>query len=388
MLAYLPPLPLIIDYINEDNDITTEDEEGILLALQHRDRVRSIRLEIPVPSLQKAIKAIDDEFSILECLVVGLLSKQNTSLVLPKTFQAPHLRHLFLSNFAFPIGSPLLTTAPAFNLVSLCLNNIIPSAHFHPNDLLQSLLHIPQLQTLLIAFHSPVPNHDVERQLLHSPIITLPNLRIFAFAGTSDYLEALLPCITTPLIEMLQIEFFGQLSVSLPHLLQFLSKIEDLRFSRATLTFDESLWVSVNPHAVTRMDLLSIEIHCRHLDGQVASAAQIFNSLRKVFSSVEHLTLEYTNRNSMSPEWINEAGRSQWRELLRSFGNLKRLRVPEDLIPALSCSLEAEEGESPTELLPELKELSYSGSGDGGDAFTKFIVSRQDVGHPVALVKD
>ncbi|KAH9981800.1 hypothetical protein BJV74DRAFT_853618 [Russula compacta] len=218
--------------------------------------------------------------------------------------------------------------------------------------------------------------------------VILPNLRNFVFGGTSAYLEALLPCMATPLLQKLQIEFFSQLSFSLPHLLQFLSTIENLRFSRATLTFREYLSVSVNPHAVTRTDSLAIEVHCGHLDWQVASAAQIINALRIVFSSVEYLTLEYTNRNSMSPEWTNEADRSQWRELLRSFSNLKMLRVSGDLIRALSCSLEAEEGELPMELLPELKELSYSGSGDSGDAFIRFIASRQDVGHPVALLED
>jgi hypothetical protein len=45
MLAHSPPLPLIIDHINQDPVTTAEDEEGILLALQHHDRVRRVRLE-------------------------------------------------------------------------------------------------------------------------------------------------------------------------------------------------------------------------------------------------------------------------------------------------------------------------------------------------------
>ncbi|KAH9983236.1 hypothetical protein BJV74DRAFT_851243 [Russula compacta] len=220
--------------------------------------------------------------------------------------------------------------------------------------------------------------------------ITLPNLRNFAFEGTSAYLEVLLPHMTTPLLEMLRIEFFDQPSFSLPHLLQFLSTIGNVRFGCATLTFDEGAMVSVYLHPVARMALLSIEVSCGHLVRQVASAAQIINALRIVFSSVEHLALEYTNSNSnsMSLEWTDDADRSQWRELLRSFSNLKVLHVPEELIRVLSCSLEPEDEdeESPMEILPELKELSYSGSSDGGDALTRFIVSRQDAGHPVALV--
>ena len=390
MLAHSPPLPLIIDYFDEYDDITTEDEEGILLALEHRDRVHSIRLRMPFQSPKKLTNAVDDEFAILECLVIVPLIDTNLSLALPKTFQAPHLRHLLLSNFALPIGSPLLTTAQTVNLVSFVLEDIPPSAYFHPNNLLQLLLHIPRLEMLSIHFESPVPNRDVERQLLQSPIITthiiLPNLRIFAFGGTSAYLAALLPPTTTPLLETLQIEFVGQVSFPLPRLQQFISTIENLRFSRATLTFNGYvISLSVYPHEVARVALeMEFDNGLRGLP--VASAAQMINSLRLSFLSVEELTLEYINNIYMSLGWTNEATRPQWRELLGSFSNLKKLQVPWDLIPAVCCSLEAKDGESPMGLLPELEELSYSGSGDDRDAFTKFIVSRQNAGHPVALI--
>ncbi|KAH9983234.1 hypothetical protein BJV74DRAFT_627137 [Russula compacta] len=71
MLAHSPPLPIIIEHFDRHHDITTEDEEGIGLALRHRDRVRSIRLMLPFLSLQKFIEAVDDEFPILECLCIA-----------------------------------------------------------------------------------------------------------------------------------------------------------------------------------------------------------------------------------------------------------------------------------------------------------------------------
>ncbi|KAI0265726.1 hypothetical protein BGY98DRAFT_1102931 [Russula aff. rugulosa BPL654] len=69
MLAHSPPLPLTIDYGNEDG-ITAEDEEGILFALEQRHRVRHLRLVIPVQNLQKIAMAIDEEFPILEYLIL------------------------------------------------------------------------------------------------------------------------------------------------------------------------------------------------------------------------------------------------------------------------------------------------------------------------------
>src|ERR1700679_904984 len=69
MLAHSPPLPLTVDYRSRDG-ITAEDEEGILLALEQRHRVRHLRLIFPVQNLQKLVMAIDEEFPILEYLIV------------------------------------------------------------------------------------------------------------------------------------------------------------------------------------------------------------------------------------------------------------------------------------------------------------------------------
>jgi len=129
MLAHSPPLPLIIDHLDEHHGITPEDEERILLALQHRDRVRRIRLMMPVPSLQKIIIALGKVFSMLEYLYVAARTDELPNLILPETFQAPQLRHLILIDFAFPITSPFLATATG--LVTLWLSEIPPSSYFH-----------------------------------------------------------------------------------------------------------------------------------------------------------------------------------------------------------------------------------------------------------------
>ena len=89
MLAHSPPLPLIIDYLDESHEITAEDEENIMLALQHHDRVRRIRLQMPILNLRKFIIAIDEEFPMLEYLYIGNLANAITRLILPETFRAP-----------------------------------------------------------------------------------------------------------------------------------------------------------------------------------------------------------------------------------------------------------------------------------------------------------
>jgi hypothetical protein len=66
---------------------------------------------------------------------------------------------------------------------------------------------------------------------------------------------------------------------------------------------------------------------------------------------------------------------------------VKTLRVDEVLVEELSRCLELGDGELPLELLPELQELTYFGSGNTGDAFTSFIGARQDAGRPLTLVR-
>ena len=385
MLAHSPPLPLVIDHAIRYRDVTVEDEDGILLALQHHDRVRRIRLRMSIPKLQRLIMAIDDHFPILEYLFLAPNTKHEINLRLSQTFQAPQLRHLVL-DIACPIGSPLLT--PVVGLVTLSLNNILTSTYFRPSDLLQRLLLMPQLETLGISFHSPVSNH-VERPLLHSPTtarVTLPNLRWFGFQGVSIYLEALFSQLNTPLLEKLQILFFNQLTYTVPRLLEFLGAAENLKFGSAKFTFHEkAIVVTVYPREGDRIYAFMMVVRCRHLDWQVATIAQLFNALSPVFTDVWHLTLDYYG-HFLSSEWHNEVDRTQWHELLKSFRNIKNLVVDNGLVGELSRSLSIDGIEPPPELLPELDELRIFGRGDYGDGLMPFINARQTSGRPVRLV--
>jgi hypothetical protein len=383
MLAHSPPLPLVIDYPDEDLDIT-EDEEGAILALKHRDRVRRVRLWTPVTGLQKLIAAMDEEYPFLEYLIIAPPVKdRSTVLILPETLQAPHLRHLTLEGFALPIGSRFLTTA--VGLVTLCLSMTDPSTYFHPNALLHWLSFMPQLETLVITSFFPVPNREIERQLTRTPIITLPNLCSLWFRGVSAYLEALVHRITTPRLEKLQIVFFTQLTFSVPRLVQFMNTTENLRFDTAKFLFDDKrVYVGVYPPGEAEMKVaFMINVYCWHLDWQVSSVAQILNSLGQLFSVVEHLTFEH-EVHSQSSEAHNEVDRAEWRKLLRPFRNVKTLWIDNGLVEQLSRSLDLEDGELPLELLPDLQELTYSGT---GGAFTSFIDARQNADRAITLVR-
>jgi len=383
MLAHSPPLPLILDYVDTDRDITAEDESAISLALQHRDRVRRIRFLMPASNLYKLLPTINEEFPNLEHLYIRPLILNDEGLTLPESFQASNIRHLVLVNFALPLGSPLLVTAAG--LVTLSLQDIPSFMYFRPDEVLRWLSSMPQMETLGIGFHSGgVPDRDVETQLLRMPITTkvaLPNLRWFSFMGVSAYLAALLHWMAIPPLEKLDIDFFDELMSPAPDLAQFISANNNLRSSSVKLGFYyKGVIVCAYPHNRTRMYAWRVNIARRHPgwpDWLIASCtAQLLNALRPALSSVVDLILEY-ERDSALLEWQSQAGRTQWREILGSFENVNTLHVPNDLVKEVSLSLQERNGESQMGVLPQLEKLSYSGSRDASDRLVPFIEARR-----------
>ena len=248
---------------------------------------------------------------------------------------------------------------------------------------------MPQLESLAIFFTFPVPSSDVERQLTHTPItthITLPNLRLFWFQGVIPYLEAVVCRITTPRLEILEVRLFKQLTFPFPCLAQFMHTTESIRFDDAVIAFHDKQIDMLMSSRETGKYAFAVAVPCWHFDWQVSSVAQISNALSQVFSVVEHLTLEHEVHGQSSEE-RNDVDRIEWHKLLRSFSNLKTLRVDDGLVEDLSHCLRLEDGELPLELLPELQELTYIGSRNTGDVFASFIDARQNAGHPVALIR-
>ena len=394
MLAHSPPFPLIIDFVHilHDPDITAEDEQGIVFALQQRNRVRHIRFRMGVRNLQRVTMAIGEEYPILESLVVLHPTWDNsTNLILPQSFRAPHLQRLVLSGVAFPTKSPLLTTVIS-RLVILRLYLTNPSAYFLPNILLQCLSAMPRLEKLVIGFSFPVPNRDVERQLSLTPIrthVTLPSLRCFTFQGASAYLEALACGVTTPGLEKLGIAFFNQLIYSLPHLLEFMKAAVSLKFHDAEIEFSRgAVRVGLYPHDGGGKWAFRMDLDCEDLDWQVSSVAEISDALSQAFSAVENLTLgmKIGNPPPDTKDGYYEVGCTLWHRLLSSFAHTKTLFVDSSLVAELSRCLLSEGKEFPFGLLPELQQLIYSGVA-GSDAFRPFIDSRRNGSHRVTLIR-
>ena len=387
MLEHSPPFPLIIDYLHLGDHIPREDEEGTRLALEHRDRVRRVRLQMWTPQLVKLIEAIDGSFPLLDYLYICPLTWPAVITIFPSTLRAPHLRHLVLHKSPFPFGSSLLV-----GLVSLAVECNI-STDFGPTELLQQLSIMPHLETFRNTFHHALSNQHVERQLLRKPLsthVTLPTLRWFGFGGPKAYIEAILPRITMPLLEITEIVLITsdllELDSSILFTLRSVCKMENPKLCNVKITFNDAGVVAmIYPHKRTSIPTLRFRFPRSHLIEELESSVQVFDGIREVFAEVESLTLEDKIRYRYYKGYAAHT-KPHWREFLKSFNKVQTLHVSGDgLIQWLSRSLQPHDGESVIELLPMLRVFSCPTNSYVGESCRSFISIRQNAGYPVTI---
>jgi hypothetical protein len=165
-----------------------------------------------------------------------------------------------------------------------------------------------------------------------------------------------------------------------------MSTTENLRPDSAQLFLSRgSVDMKVYPREADKMHAFTLYVSSWYL-GYASTVAQFFNAPNQMSSAVEHLTLGYIAL-SWSSEQRYEVDDIEWRELLTLFINVKTLHVDDGLVEGVSRCLRLDDGELHLDLLPELRELTYSGNGNTGDAFASFIDARQSAGRPVTLVR-
>ena len=247
---------------------------------------------------------------------------------------------------------------------------------------------MPRLETLWIKFKFSLPSHEHWDTAIITHV-TLPNLYVFQFQGDDEYLESLCARMTAPILSIFHVDFLQPpFGVPRPHLLSFMQKSKLPQFHVVSLTCNADRYIYLLGYSLPRPSMKcpsGLQIQCRYLETQVWSATQILHELSPVLSVVEEVTLCMISKSS---EWHNEVNRTQWRGLLRTFSNVKVLRVwAEDVVGyGFGHSLRTEDGEHPLELLPNLEEVRYFGSEDE-NAFTPFINEREAVGRPVRLTR-
>jgi hypothetical protein len=134
--------------------VDAPDKLGISHALQLRDRIRHVDLHIPHSSLHKLLALMDEPFPNLEHITLSSTGDGDSSLILPKNFLAPNLRHFRLSRVGLPGDLTLLSTA---SLLTLTLTNIQTSRYILPKHLVTLLQSSPRSRNCLSDSPLPYP---------------------------------------------------------------------------------------------------------------------------------------------------------------------------------------------------------------------------------------
>ena len=392
-LGCLPPVPVIVDYLrvpprparNRKRNRPNHADD-VIAALEHPDRVRSIKLAVTNHLLKKMALVMQESFLALTTL--WLSSKDRNAPVLPDAFSigpAPHLSQIFLDGISFPPLPTILLSAN--NLVDLQLKNIPRSGYISPEVMAPSLATLTRLDNLCICFKAPMSR----LQLRHSPVSTrhvLISLVTFKFHGSSEYLEHLLAQIDTPQLCSIDITYFNQLDFQVPHLSQFIRRMDQLDLSRTRHLHGRirisSLSVELDFQEEGRHGtLLTLRISCKWLDWQVLHLAQILGQSPAMVSNVNYLSIDENDFNP-GPRWKDIMEDTDWLGLLRPFAVVKMLRGSSQLAGHIALALDGVGVEMSTEVLPALTSLLLEDQPE--KSVEKFLAAREISGHPVTFV--
>ncbi|KAN0134728.1 hypothetical protein V8E53_007513 [Lactarius tabidus] len=347
--------------------LATRDEDNVLAALQHSNRVCKLYLALRTKQLEKLVTAMQAPYPALEILA---LSFGHTAPVLPDgSFcgPLPHLRELTLEAVPFPTLPTFLASAK--NLGELYLYSIPKSGYISPEALVAGLAASTSLCRLIIEFKS---NHSLLNQNSLPPVTrtVLPALGTIEFEGASDYLEDLVARIDCPKLAYNKISYFHRRGIfRAAQLLNFINRLEDPRV-RQFLRLDH---------------MISTWITFKGAKWGVSHLIHFFRQFSTKVSEVFHLSIEYERPTP-------EIGQTEWVQLLHPFTALRTLHVKKwvhDDPPAA----EGVTGEMATgadsEMLPVLG-LLYLECGPQATFlafFENFVAARQLSSCPVTVVR-
>jgi hypothetical protein len=381
-LAPWPALPIIIRQSG-----SMYDEDNIIAALGHIDRICQIDLAIPSSLLKSVFAAMQKTFVALKHMYLRAIDDMPP--LVPDSFlggSAPHLRSLWLNRiqFPFPVLRKLLISAP--NLVALLLDDIPHSGYFSPEAMLTCLSALTGLQILSIGFKSV--RSRLPREGRHPPPTqtVLPALTKLTFIGVSEYLEDLVTRIDAPLLNRLYTTFFYQVIIDTPQLVQFISRTPNLK------AYDEAHVIFSDSHASVALrgrDNLGqkLAISCRRSDWQLSSLEQVCTSSipQALISMLEHL---YILGDYWRPPWQDDSEGSQWLKFFHSFTTVKNLYLSREFVPRIMPTLQELVGERVTEVLPNLQSIFLEDLEEPGfvpEAMWQFIAARRQLSSPISI---
>jgi hypothetical protein len=331
-----PALPIVLQYAYGPLTLPV-DEDNVIAALEHPDRICAMDLTVTTSLLEKLTILAQKRFPVLEYL--GLEGEPENKPILLNKFligPCPSLRILQVYRVAFPALQQILPLAK--DLVHLRLQEL---PYLTPAALRNLFPGLTRLKELFLYFHSPISRPISESGRDNPPPCrsVLPALECVGFCGTSEDLECLLSSTEAPVLQDITITFFNQATTfDTSQFVQFLSHTKTQRsHDFAQLYFSESdTYVAFYEQEWHRMTL---RVRCMSLDWQLSCMAEICANLLPIISDVRHLHIDASFH---FPSEHDDMDSLPLLELLRPFRNVMRLDLADTVALYVKSALKKE----------------------------------------------
>jgi hypothetical protein len=374
-LGHLPALPTVIHFSGSYED---SDEDNIIAALEHPNRIHAVRLNVPHSLLKKMSTVAQEPFPELTHL--WLESKGDTRMpVLPDAFLggcAPRLQKVHLDGIPFPAAPTLLLSAR--DLVDVSLRDLTDASYVSPEVMVASLAVLPRLKYLTFGFRWRTSYPNRIRMPLPITRAVLPALIRFHFDGLSEYFEDFVALIDAPQLNRLGI---GYLDLRADFLLFQLCKFL-LRSEKLSISVFRHADLIVIPSTGDTPRTSIIELWGQSfftLSTRDEGMSRVLSEIAGMLSDVDRLSI-----GSAFTGYGRLGSSIQWLDLLQPFTAVRSLSVQAGLSQRVALALKNVTGVGAAEVMPAL-ELLYL-ENQPVTSVGKFIAARQKVGRPVTFV--
>ncbi|KAH9037739.1 hypothetical protein EDB84DRAFT_1560490 [Lactarius hengduanensis] len=331
-LGIWPDIPIVMQYGLYDWDtITPNDEDNVIAALEHPDRVSRVRLYITESQLGRITPAMQEPFPVLTHLSIS--SSDANVPIIPSGFlagSAPRLQEIEFTCIPFPALPTLLLSVS--DLVELKLRHIPDIGYISPEVMVAHLAALPRLKILEIGFRTPSPLPDQTLPPLTRTVLPALNY----FAGVCNYMEDFVALIDAPQLRSIEIYYLDPIFFGVPQL-------SDRGFLHLTLVLN---WIS------------------------------------PVLSDTIHFAI---NSETFGPPSLPEdVDHFEWPHLLRAFSSAQTLFVAAIFAGHVSRVLEDIAGAAVTGVLPALDLLCLEDQ--PVSSVDEFVAVRRDSGRPVTII--
>jgi hypothetical protein len=390
-LGIWPTYPIVLDFCSSSH-LETHNEDNAISALEHPNRVCSVRLDASGSQLENMATVMQNPFPVLTLL--DIYSRDDYVPVFPAEFlggSAPCLQEIYLHGIPLPSLPKFLLSASVLDqLRLLSLRDLSPTDYISPEEMVACLAALPKLEDLTIKFLWATPPDRIR-----SPPVTrivIPALTTFVFEGASGYLEDLVALIDSPQLNRIVIDYLDYpFDFQLAQLSKFIDRLvgpghhELTPFRRANVRLLGThvlltLYRHANHPGWDRCPV-GITIICENVtsDWHTHHMAWALSQFSGTLSNlVHHLKFDVS---VFDPENMDDA---EWLHLLHRFSAVQTLYVSHTSARRVALALEDIPAEMVAEVLPSLHLICLAGQPTS--SIQKFIAVRRLSGRPVTVI--